>query len=52
MALLHGAVPKELFEITHDDGGVFPDVGVVIRPILNWSWVQVNFLKKKNLPKD
>jgi len=50
MALLHDALPKEVFEVTHGGGGVFLVLGVVIHLILNWNWVRVNFLKKKSLP--
>jgi len=46
VGLLHDALPRGVFEVMHEGGGVLLVLGVILHLILNWSWVRANFLKK------
>jgi hypothetical protein len=46
VGLLHDALPREVFEVMHEGGGILLVLGVLLHLILNWNWVRANFLKK------
>ena len=46
---LHEATHYEAFEFLHLGGGVLLVIGTAVHLILNWSWVKVNFLRKKRM---
>ena len=46
VGLLHDALPRKVFEVMHEGGGVLLALGVLLHLILNWNWVRTNFLKK------
>ena len=46
VGLLHDALPRGVFEVMHEGGGVLLVLGVILHLILNWNWVRANFLKK------
>lgn len=44
---LHDFIPKEVFEVFHEGGGVLLASGAALHLYLNWSWVQATYLNKK-----
>ncbi|MBU4263731.1 MAG: hypothetical protein KKC76_17900 [Proteobacteria bacterium] len=44
---LHDFIPKEVFEVFHEGGGVLLVSGVILHLYFNWSWVQATYLNKK-----
>jgi hypothetical protein len=45
--LLYDFLPVETFELIHKTGGILLVLGIVLHVILNWKWIQVNYLSKK-----
>ena len=50
-ALLHDALPHEVFEIMHEGGGTALATAAVLHVILNWNWVKATFLGSKPTAK-
>ena len=50
-ALLSDVVPKEVFEIWHEGGGVCLAIIAGLHLILNWGWVKTSFLKSRPTDK-
>ncbi len=44
--LVHGFLPRRLFEVVHQGNGVMLVLVAAIHVILNWSWIKANFLQK------
>lgn len=45
-AMLHGILPKPLFEPVHAGGGLILAFGVLVHVLLNWGWVKAHFFSK------
>jgi hypothetical protein len=39
-------LPREVFEIMHEGGGMIFAIAAVLHVILNWGWVKANFFKR------
>ena len=46
--LLHGIIPRAPFETIHGSGAGVLILFIIIHLVLNWNWVNVNFLNQKN----
>jgi hypothetical protein len=44
--LLHGILPKEMFETIHGTSAGILMACVILHLLLNWNWIKANFLKK------
>ena len=45
MGLLHDILPREVFEVMHEGGGIVFAVAAVLHVILNWNWIKANFFR-------
>jgi len=45
--LMHGVIPRELFETIHGSSAGILMFCVIIHLFLNWNWVKSNFFKQK-----
>ena len=44
--LLREAMPRAVFEVLHQGGGILFAVLALLHVILNWNWVKANFFKR------
>jgi uncharacterized membrane protein YfcA len=44
--LLHGILPREMFETIHGTSAGILMVFVILHLLLNWNWIKANYLKK------
>lgn len=42
--LLHGIVPRDMFEVLHEGGGITIFITALVHVYLNWAWVKANLL--------
>jgi protein-S-isoprenylcysteine O-methyltransferase Ste14 len=42
VGLFHGFVPRDVFEILHQGGGIVLATAALLHVILNWNWVKAN----------
>jgi hypothetical protein len=49
--LLSHSLPREVFEVLHEGGGVLLFLGVVLHLALNWNWVRTSFMKRPGGPR-
>lgn len=40
--LFHQSLPRNVFEILHQGGGIILAVATLLHVILNWNWVKAN----------
>ncbi len=45
--LMHGIIPRDIFETVHGNGAGVLFICVIIHLILNWKWIRVNFVSNK-----
>jgi hypothetical protein len=45
--LLHGLMPRDVFEAVHLVGGILIVIMVALHVILNWSWIKANFFESR-----
>ena len=45
--IFHEMIPYEIFGKAHGTGGYLLVAGIIVHITLNWSWIQLNFLKPR-----
>ena len=46
MGLLHDMLPRKVFEVMHEGGGIVFAIVALLHVILNWNWIKANFFRK------
>jgi len=45
--IFSGVIPRPVFEVIHQAGGIALAAAAALHLSLNWSWVKANFLRKR-----
>ena len=46
-ALFREMLPRDLFEVLHEGGGVLLALAVLVHVVLNWNWVRATFFRPR-----
>lgn len=46
VGLLHGMLPKAVFEVMHEGGGIVLAIVALLHVVLNWKWIKTTYFRK------
>ena len=46
--VIHGILPRDLFETLHMAGGIAVAAAATLHIILNWNWIKSNYFRSRD----